>query len=158
MFAAKVLVVCSCCLSLSIVILVIPPKCVFRSKSLVESLSKKQKKRGKKKWSAQRKKVCARSKREKFGSVLHLYLEKSLFVLWAKTCQVCKVFNPCFLANLIPWCELHVPHLYLIQQLRALESCVDDYLVQQYLDYILVIFCYIYIPPKPHQTAPHVQP
>ena len=61
-------------------------------------------------------------------------------------------------ANLIPWRELHVPHVYLIQQLNALESCVDDYLVQQYLDCRLVhLLLHIY-PPKLHQTAPHVQP
>jgi len=82
-FAAKVSAACSCWLTSSIVIFVIPPKCVFRSKSLVESLSKKEqkKKRGKKRDLPKERKCVQEAKERKLGTVLHLYLEKSLFVL-----------------------------------------------------------------------------
>ena len=81
MFAAKVSAACSCWLTSSIVIFVIPPKCVFRSKSLVESLSKKEQKKGKKRVVPKERKCVQEAKERKLGTVLHLYLEKSMFVL-----------------------------------------------------------------------------
>jgi len=56
---------------------------VFRSKSLVESLSKKEqkKKRGKKRDLPKERKCVQEAKERKLGTVLHLYLEKSMFVL-----------------------------------------------------------------------------